>query len=257
MNININTHTSFSYFSVISLTIITVIFSFFLGDVNTKAEEIKETNHKTIKSFETQDFNLSNAGGYFQKATSTTLTAKNNKTVYWSFFHNNPSNLHSTTEVARIFIPQKRNLYVFSDTSTIEKFTFHIKKFVENRFFRIHSIDSNPQENFLPTITVENASPYPFEFSMKGWKISGNNFSITLPNEALEPGEKRTFIADVQNSQIGETSEVLLTSPTNRVRDRIQVPHLQKTETYSREQLTLITKNQKITRPKFLITSKK
>ena len=211
----------------------------------------------SAEEFENEDFSLSQAGGYFQEATSFVISPKNNTTVHWSFFQNNPSNFSSTSEITRISVPRSRNFYVFSNDSKMEKFSFHIERSIENRFFRIESIDANPSENFLPTITVKNASP--FSFSMNGWEISGKNFSVSLPDEPLEAGEERTFIADLQNSNTEFSEEILLISPSKRVRDRVRVPSLQSSEIYSRFQCSTEKENKIHTRnprPHFCIQKK-
>ncbi len=221
---------------------------FFLSSFSTLANTEEEISGKN-------DFSLSSHGGIFEKPTSFFITPKNQKKIYWSFFSQNPSNLHSTNEATRIFVPRSRNFWIFSDTSTVEKISFVIEKEQENRFFRIANIDANPTENFLPTITVENASP--LNFSMKGWKISGKNFVLSLPDEELSAGEKRTFIVDISNL----SEEILLTSPQQRVRDRVKVPILKNTEIYSREisgkkVSQKNTRKIQITRPPFFIHQK-
>ena len=242
------------FFSV--LAFLSMFFSLTLFSVETShAQENPEISGNT--SFENSEFFLDTAGGDFQKPTSFTLTPKNQKKIHWSFLRNNPSNLHSTTEATRIFVPKTRNFYIFSDASAIEKFTFKIHTQVENRFFRIQTIDANPEENFLPTITVENASSLPFSFSMKGWKISGENFEIDLPDEELEPGEKRTFIANLKNPEISKFSEVTLISPTKRVRDRVKFSHLKNTEIFTRKNTSPETRySSRDTRPEFFIIEK-
>lgn len=202
----------------------------------------------TAEEFNNSDFNLSNSGGSFPTTTSTVLTPKDGKKIFWSFHSQNISSGRVTSEVTRIYIPRSRTLHIFDleeKNSPIESFDFNIESPRENNFFRIKTIDSNPIENFLPTVEVENSSD--FSFTMNQWRLEGKNFSFPLPDEEMESGEKRRFIIPL-NHQGGE---ITLVSPLSRIKDEVLYPLLEKGKIFTRKEAI----NKRDARPEFYVTT--
>ncbi|MEI7511241.1 MAG: hypothetical protein WCJ84_03740 [Candidatus Peregrinibacteria bacterium] len=210
------------FFSLLPAVFIWGVFSCSNAALAMGTQNIPETREKT-ETIGVSQVQVSPPGGSFSVGQTVTLTAPKGMRIFWTLHPKRAKEAGRVSEgnTASITLSRSGDLGVYAwDTETgketpMEIFSFRIESPYENEYFRFHALDPNPQPEFVPTITLINASE--FSLSLDGWKIISpeNGSEILLPDEEMEAGEIRRFVYPLSP----RSGKVYLVSPSGIKKD--------------------------------------